>query len=228
MRRFFIFLLLGMILGGSALNAMTLDRFAAELKLRQSRILTFQALMETTMTSQILGAPLKQTARFYKKSGRVRIESLTPTKQTLIYNANGVFMITAQGQRIAMPPEAAVQGVETLDPLKYLEKFEVAITENASEWLINGIPKSSFSGFKNIGSIVFYVRKTDYSVTKLVMKKTDGSDMLVASMTYVQQNDLPVMKSMVSVVDMNDQKMFIDVTYSAIQINQGLDDALFE
>ncbi|HAR64396.1 MAG: hypothetical protein DKM50_13540 [Candidatus Margulisiibacteriota bacterium] len=212
----------------SVAQAITVDEFILKVKENQDKIHSFEAMMTTTIRSSAIAREIIQKAKYYKKGiAKIRVEAINPMKQTTIYNGNEVIMIGADGQKTKLPKIGESMDMAEKSPLSYLDKFNMVLDENGSSLVIKGTPKVA-ADKDSIGTITFVANKKDYTISKMTMLRKDGQPMLDSDMQYIMINNIPILKSMDSSIEVNGQKMKVYVVYDDIKINENLPDLLFQ
>jgi outer membrane lipoprotein-sorting protein len=230
----------------------TVQDLTTQMKAVSAKVLDFQGTMVTTIKSSLLGnMPITQTAKVFKKGeAQTRMEMTIPgmagqpaQKQTTITSGNETWVIDNDGvvTKLESPMAADKSGLRgspgTADPTKYLDYFDLTVTETSTNYVIVGTPKagSALDGNDYFGKLVTTVDKAAMVPTQMKMFKRDGSLLMTATMVYQVIDGCEVMTKTVAAMTIpsmgttlaKPQTMEVTSEYKDVAINKGIGAEVF-
>ncbi len=219
----------------------------AKLKDTRALILDLQADTKTTITSNISipGAPSKgpqtvtQIGHIWQKgSDKSKVEITSPMKQITITKGSIMTMISPDtGQKVTQDLSKGLgAGGQGMDATKALDYFNLTVSTNeagtgeAKVYVISGTPKEAN---QFLGRMDFFIDAEKYIPIRIAMYTPQGALMSLSEMEYepieVSTGEtVYVPKRIKSVVTMQMGSINTEMEYENIQVNQGIEDDVFE
>ncbi len=235
LRRAFLMSIISMLFFSTISSAQTLslNDVLSKLQSNKSKIVDMYDEIKTTMTGQGKMASMNSTQSsimWTKGDDKSKIEMLSPIKQTTIRNGDTLVIIDKNTGRKTVKDltkdkyAASASGQGAMDFERLKEMFDLSIDSSSEYYVIECKPKKS--GL--FGKIEICVDTQKYIPSKILIYDKNNKIINQTTMEYKDFLGVFVPVKTISTVDSPLGKMNINVEYSNIKVNEGIEDSEFE
>ncbi|MFC1496745.1 outer membrane lipoprotein carrier protein LolA [Candidatus Margulisiibacteriota bacterium] len=245
MKKILLTILALLIASAAVSSALTLDELFNRLQANKGKIKSMQADISTTITSTVkeMNTMVQKGHIWTKGTDKSKTEMYSPTKQITITNGDMMAMISPDtGQKQiqdlskikghqGQPASSAGRQGGTMDLEAAKEKFDFSLrtlapsTLDPCPYIITGIPKDDN---KFMGKMEVYVDSAKMVPTKISIFTPTGKLMNETKIEYKKIAGVYVAYKNSSSVNLPNGSMKVEMVYSGIKINEGINDKEFE
>ncbi|NQS90154.1 outer membrane lipoprotein carrier protein LolA [Patescibacteria group bacterium] len=225
---------------GSIANALTMGELLVKIQDNQTKINDMYAETTTTISSQLTvtgnqkGAQkIIQEGRMWTKGDKSKIEMISPTHQITINNGEKIAIISPDtGQKFVQDlsdksgSQFGGSSSSQMNLDKAEEYFSLSVTQNASgDYVVTGVPRESN---KILGKVEFYVDPSLWLPNKILMYSPQGMLISQSEIKYQKISGIWVPLQNISDVNTPAGSMHIEMEFSNVKVNDGIDDSEFK
>lgn len=227
------------VLSAPALSAdLKVKEVFDKIQLNQSKIKDMYAETKTIITSSFLktgsNAPkeMVQTGKLWTKGKKKsKIEMLSPMKQVTITNEDKMEIVNVEtGQKMIQDLKKMGKGMwheqqETgMELEKAMEYFDLSAAKQGDDYVITGIPKKKN---KMIGKMEFLIDGKRWIPVKITLYGIKNELISQSDLQYNEVSGVWVPVKNISMVSTPAGKMKMEMEYSNIKVNRGIEDKVF-
>ncbi len=236
-----IVLALGMLLLVSAMSFAAdpkIDGVIAKIRDNQNKIQDLSANISTKLRSDTKDKKsLEQKGSIMIKGADMsRMEMSSPIPQLSVTNKDKMMMVNpATGQKMVQDLKKLRKqtgkddlGQNPLDQTRILDYFNLSLEEKGiffKSFVLSGTPKDPK---KFAGTIKFYVDESKYVPTKIEIYNQENKLVSLSNLSYTKIKDIWVVNKNSSWIVIPNGKMYVDMKFENIKINEGISDKAFE